>query len=391
MHSPATSPAAFMAAARAASPYTPATFALIALNVLVFAVAVARGVPLVDPPADSLTAYGANVGPLTTDGQWWRAITSVFVHFGLVHLAVNMVALADLGRTAERLYGSVSLLLIAIASGAVGGAVSVASNPWTDSAGASGAIFGVLGAMIAYAAVPATRTPRRLLWTWAAVAIGFIAFTLVVHRLGTPVDHAAHLGGLASGAAIGAVLARPLGSPRPRLRIQRLTMAAALGIAAFCVPAAMWRNIGPAYADEARFVADARAHLDGEAARVAALRESFRKWRANEITRAAHARDLTAYAALLRETAERMEGYRLSPDSPSHPVAAREVIVATLRLRAQGIDQRALAVVRNDRKAASEADRLLKEADAAWQRGACGEERSSLLKCVRPPAADPGD
>ncbi len=391
MHLPAPNPAAFMAAARAASPHTPATFALIAINVLVFAVAVARGVPLIDPPADALTAYGANVGPLTTDGQWWRALTSVFVHFGLVHLAVNMAALADLGRTAERLYGSVPLVLIAVASGAAGGAVSVASNPWTDSAGASGAIFGILGAMIAYAAVPATRTPRRLLWTWAAVAVGFIAFTLVVHGLGTPVDHAAHLGGLACGAAVGAVLARPLGPPRPRLGVERLMMAAVVGIAAFCVPAATWRNIGPAYADEARFVADARAHLDGEAARVAALRESFRKWRANEISRTAHAKELTAYASLLRATAERMEGYQLSPESPAHPVAAREVIVATLRLRAQGIDQRAIAVARNDRKAASEAERLLNEADAAWQRGACSEHRSSLLKCVRPPAAVTGD
>ena len=388
MRSPAPDPAAFMAAARAASPRTPATFALVGVNLLVFAVAVARGVPLIDPPADALTPFGANVGPLTTDGQWWRAITSVFVHFGLVHLAINMAALADLGRTAERLFGSGPFVLIALASGAAGGAMSVAWDPWTDSAGASGAIFGVLGALIGYAAVPATRTPPRLLWTWAVVAIGFIAFTLVVHGLGTRVDHAAHLGGLACGTALGAVLARPLASPRPG--IERLLLATIAAVAAFCIPAAAWRNVGPAYADEARFVADARAHLDGEAARVAALRESFRKWRANEITRAAHAKELGAYAALLRDTAQRLETYQLSPDSPSHPVAAREVIVATLRLRAQGMEQRALAVARNDRKAAAEAERLLKEADAVWQLGACSERRSSLLKCSRPPAA-PGD
>jgi hypothetical protein len=60
-------------------------------------------------------------------------------------------------------------------------------------------------------------------------------------------------------------------------------------------------------------------------------------------------------------------------------------MLATLQLRAQGIEQRALAVSRNDRKAASEAERLLREADVVWQRGACDAQRSTLLKCVRPP------
>ena len=384
MRPPAPNAAAFMAAARAAAPRTPATYALIAINVLVFAAAVAQGVPPLDPPADALTPWGANVGPLTTDGQWWRTLTSVFVHFGLVHLAVNMAAIADLGRTAERLFGSLSFLLIALASGAVGGAVSVLWNPWGDSAGASGAVFGVLGALIAYAALPATRTPRGVLWTYAALAGGFIAFTAIVHGLGTPVDHAAHLGGLACGAAIGALLARPLGKPRPRVGVERALLAGMVATAAFCIPAGAWRNTGPAYADEARFVADARAYLEGEAQRVAALRESFRRWRAGDVPRAVHAKELNAYAAHLRETAARMESYRLSPDSPADPVAAREVILETLRLRAQGIEQRAVAVSRNDRKAASEAERLLQEADAVWQRGACDAHRSTLLKCVRP-------
>ena len=97
-----------------------------AANVLVALAAALAGVPLLDPGADDLLRWGANVGPLTTGGQWWRTLTSMFVHIGLVHLAVNLIALADLGRTAERLFGAGAFLGIYGASGIVGAACSAA-------------------------------------------------------------------------------------------------------------------------------------------------------------------------------------------------------------------------------------------------------------------------
>jgi rhomboid protease GluP len=367
----------------------PVTIALVALNVLVFASGALSGVPLLDPSPDALGPWGANIGPLTADGQAWRTVSSAFVHFGLVHLVVNMIALADLGRVAERLFGSGAFLLIAVASGAVGAAVSVAWNPWVHSAGASGAVFGVLGALLAYALRPATRVPAGVLRTQAIVVAAFVLFTVVIGFTGTGIDHAAHAGGFACGALLGAVLARPLDAPHAPLR---MALAAGLALAAFGASMALWRNVGPAYAEERRFVAETRTYLAAEAERVAAMRESFRRWRAGEIPRAAHVEDLLAYAATLRETATRLERHTLSSDSPTAPIAARDALVGVLRLRAQGIEQRAVAVSRGSQSAADEADRLLAEADTLWKRASCGEPRSPLLRCVPrdPKPAMPG-
>ncbi len=357
----------------------PATIALVAINVATFAAGALSGVPLLDPPPDALLPWGANIGPLTTDGQPWRTLTSAFVHFGLLHLVVNMVALADLGRVAERLYGSGSFLLIALASGAVGGAASVAWNPWVHSAGASGSVFGILGALLAYALHPATRVPPRVLRNQAIVVVAFAAFTVVIGFAGTGIDHAAHAGGFACGALLGSVLARPSSAPGTPLAT---ALALGLALAAFGVAMTAWRNVGPAYAEERRFVAEARAYLAAEPHRVAALRESFRRWRAGEITRTAHAQDLAAYAATLRETADALERPLLSPESPSRPIEARSTMVSVLRLRARGLEQRALAVRTGSQQAADEAERLLAEADALWQRASCTGPRSPLLRCA---------
>lgn len=340
------------------------------------------GSPLLDPHPETLARWGANVGPLTADGQWWRTLTSIIVHFGLLHLAVNTAALADLGRTAERLFGHWPFLFIAIASGAVGAAASVAWNPWVHSAGASGAIFGILGALLAYAAKPQTRVPRALLRSQALLGTAFVAFTVLVDLAGAGVDHAAHAGGAACGVVFGWLLARPLAAPLPRVPPARVVAAAGFALAAFAALAASWRNVGPAYAAERRFVAEARAYLDGEAARTSALRESFQRWRAGEITRMEHAAEVSAYARLLAETAAGLARHRLSAESPSAPVYAQVTLVEVLRLRAAGMERRAVAVASASRSAAAEADRLLAEADARWASAACDTPRSALLKCA---------
>src|SRR5207248_8018046 len=66
------------------------TVGLIVINVAIFLLMVVNGVPFFDPPADSLLRWGADFGPLTTHGEWWRLITAAFVHIGLIHLAMNM-------------------------------------------------------------------------------------------------------------------------------------------------------------------------------------------------------------------------------------------------------------------------------------------------------------
>src|SRR5216110_386563 len=72
-------------------PSFPVTIGLIAINALVFAIMVARGVSAIRPTPQQALAFGADFGPLTLNGQWWRLVTSMFVHFGIIHVGLNML------------------------------------------------------------------------------------------------------------------------------------------------------------------------------------------------------------------------------------------------------------------------------------------------------------
>src|ERR1700674_4262607 len=107
----------------------PVTAALIGLNVLVFAVMVLRGVSPFLPSPEQAIACGAASAPLTLGGQWWRLVTSMFVHFGIIHIGLNMWCLWNLGRAAESLLGRFSYLFAYFASGIFGSIASVYWHP----------------------------------------------------------------------------------------------------------------------------------------------------------------------------------------------------------------------------------------------------------------------
>ena len=93
--------------------------------------------------------YGANFGPYTLSGEWWRLLTYMFLHGGAMHIFFNMWCLWDLGRLCESLYGRWTFAAIYLITGISGGLASIAWNPRVLSVGASGAIFGLAGALIA--------------------------------------------------------------------------------------------------------------------------------------------------------------------------------------------------------------------------------------------------
>ncbi len=107
------------------------------------------GVSLTTPAPAQLVHWGANWGPLTLDGQPWRALTSNYVHIGIVHILLNMWCLWDLGRLAERIFGGLTLFLIYTLCGLAGSIASLWMHPMVFGAGAPGAIFGLAGALIA--------------------------------------------------------------------------------------------------------------------------------------------------------------------------------------------------------------------------------------------------
>ena len=125
---------------------TPVTWLLIAINVAAFAVTSRLSHNQFD--IEHLVRFGADAGIITLGGQWWRLVTSMFLHVGILHLASNMVCLVFLGRDAERALGSGVFLGGYLLSGMTGSVVSVAAHAQVVSAGASGAVFGVAGLLV---------------------------------------------------------------------------------------------------------------------------------------------------------------------------------------------------------------------------------------------------
>jgi membrane associated rhomboid family serine protease len=186
------------------------TPALIAVNVLIFVVMVIAGVDFMRPSGAALISWGSNYGPKTLDGQWWRLLTSMFLHSGLIHLLLNMWVLASLGPLTERLFGTVRYLLLYVFAGLFGSVASLLWNPLVNSAGASGAIMGVLGGLVAFVINPRTETPETVSSAQRNSGLVFVAYNLVYGFSHAGIDSACHIGGLVSGFAMGWVLARPL-------------------------------------------------------------------------------------------------------------------------------------------------------------------------------------
>ena len=190
---------------------TPATVTLVAANVLVFAAMLANGAGLWHSPNHVQLAWGAGFGPATKDGQWWRLGTAMFLHFGLVHLGMNMWALWDGGRLVERLYGSLRFAGIFLASGLTGNLLSlIVAADRAVSGGASGAIFGIYGALLVWLwRERRTVHPTEFRWLFGGAAL-FSAATIGLGLLIPGIDNAAHIGGLITGALLGSAVARPL-------------------------------------------------------------------------------------------------------------------------------------------------------------------------------------
>ncbi len=173
---------------------------LIDINIIIFIVMAILGVDIMEPNIDDLLSYGANYRPVTLDGQWWRLLSACFLHIGALHLVMNMYALSYIGVLLEPILGKSRFLIAYLLTGIVASTTSIWWNPLTVSAGASGAIFGMYGVFLALLTTDLIELEARkpLL---ASIGI-FVVFNLVI-GLNDGIDNAAHIGGLASGIAIG--------------------------------------------------------------------------------------------------------------------------------------------------------------------------------------------
>ena len=170
----------------------PATVALVAINVLVYLVTVYQGAGI-SAPGRPLFSDGALVGALIyTDGEWYRLVTAMFLHASLLHLAFNMLALYWLGTVVEQALGTWRFLLIYFVSGLAGSAGAlVLSDPGAVTVGASGAIYGIMGALLVL--------EYRATGSFAGPVLGFIVLNLALTFAIPNISVGGHLGGLVGG------------------------------------------------------------------------------------------------------------------------------------------------------------------------------------------------
>ncbi|KGP72966.1 rhomboid family protein [Pontibacillus yanchengensis] len=167
------------------------TYILIAINLFLFGWLEYQGG---STNTYTLIQYGAKYNPAIVDGEWWRIVSSMFLHIGFFHIMLNMLALYVLGTAVERMFGSKRFIVIYFVGGIIGGLASFAFTP-NVAAGASGAIYGLFGALLFFGTVYKTLFFRTIGTNVIFILILNIVFSVLMPQ----VDNGAHLGGLVGG------------------------------------------------------------------------------------------------------------------------------------------------------------------------------------------------
>jgi rhomboid protease GluP len=224
-----------------------ATYLLVGINCAVFLLMVLHGASVWMPTEDQLRYWGAdNAGKVLIGGEWWRIVSAMFVHVGILHLATNMWCLWNLGLLAEPLMDWYGLIAVYLLTGAAGNLLSTLYNwlwPMRDGgtvfypygAGASGAVFGIAGALIVLLKSKRLPIPEFELKRLRKSVIYFAAINLVIGLsvslgsgyTGMRIDNSAHIGGFLCGLLFAVPMVPRIGSPGPVFRMRiRLAIAA---------------------------------------------------------------------------------------------------------------------------------------------------------------------
>ncbi len=315
----------FVIALHQATPRTWVTTTIVVLNVLVYVAMAVAGAGWLSRTPQGLLEWGANYGPRTTGGEWWRLLAANYIHVFWWHIGMNMLVLVDVGRLVERLLGNFAFLVLYTASGVLGSLAGVYFNPYVPSAGASGAIFGLGGALLAYVLFAHQGMPRNVAARMRRGVLFFIVLNVAIGLAIPMVDNSAHLGGLTAGFLLGLVLQQPLTPGVRQRRVLRALIGAAVAGAIILVGV----RSAPPLIDPQQEWTEAM-EVDQHA--VATFGSLLRRWGAGELSQEAFAdtieQQLLPICTERRERLSRIDG--LPPhlsrlfDLLSRYLAARE-------------------------------------------------------------------
>ena len=174
------------------------TMSIIAINIILYIITAIMSKNIFDINAYVLLYMGGNYGALVSHGQVWRLLTCAFLHGSLIHILCNMYALYALGPQVEILFGRVKYIIIYLLSAIGGSLLSYKFSPSSLSIGASGAIFGLFGAMVVFVLKYKDRIPKKVLNN----LFGVIILNLLIGFNLQGIDNFAHIGGLLVGALV---------------------------------------------------------------------------------------------------------------------------------------------------------------------------------------------
>lgn len=319
VHSSVAEEAEFQERLRQMAPIPWMLWLIVGANVLIWALTAVYSGSILQNPADKLFAWGGNTASEVQRGEWWRLLSATFLHGGLMHVAMNMIGLVSAGVAVERIYGHRLFLLIYFGSGLLGSALSLHFSAQSSvSVGASGAVFGITGALLVAVFQHRENLPKAFgKQTISSLGV-FIVYALMQGFAKQGIDNAAHIGGLIGGGLLAAILPERFDMAH-YLRTYRTRLAA--GLLLVVATAAAIAAIAPRAAVDHKRLFDSTGlitrGLNGFDAGIKGVRDdALAVQRGAMSEREADERSRRIHAPAFRAVLEDLDGVYLRPGDP---------------------------------------------------------------------------
>ena len=307
------------------------TYGLIAVNVTVWVALLRFGGGMAGTPSEVLLAWGGNAASEVQRGQWWRMASAMFLHSGLMHVALNMLGLYAAGVAVERIYGHRQFALIYLGSGLVGGGLSLHFAAQSAvSVGASGAVFGVTGALLVGLFQHREQLPKSFgKQTFGSLGF-FILYSLAQGFTKPGIDNAAHVGGLLAGCILAYLLPKQFDLDN---YVRQYKSRAAIGLVLIAGATISLATLAPPAAVDQQGVIAFSHGMRKLGAALHALEDEVQQVKSGKLSeQELDTRSRTVFAPMMRDVVADLTHAVLPPADPRQPLLSDAKKMAQLLL-----------------------------------------------------------